>query len=119
MINIYQNPDLSNWDILLKRPEPAVQNIHDKIQHIVDAVRQFGDDAIRGFTKDFDGVLVEDFAVSGVELDRAQLQLSDELKIAIKVAKSNIEKFHRHQLLQEKPLEVLDGVTCWRQSIDA
>jgi histidinol dehydrogenase len=43
--------------------------------------------------------------------------VSDELKKAIQVAKSNIEKFHTSQKEETKIIETSKGVLCWRKSI--
>nr|MBA3971421.1 histidinol dehydrogenase [Bacteroidota bacterium] len=47
----------------------------------------------------------------------AESNVSEELKQAIKLAKSNIEKFHKAQIEQEKIIETSIGVKCWRRSV--
>ena len=43
--------------------------------------------------------------------------MSNDLKNAIALAKSNIEKFHRSQIYTERKVETTEGVQCWRKSV--
>ena len=46
----------------------------------------------------------------------AAQQLPEQLKQAIRLAKSNIEKFHLAQKEEIKKVETSSGVFCWRES---
>ena len=69
------------------------------------AVKDNGDDALLDYTEKFDGVKIDSLLVSKQELDNANAQISEELSIAIKLAKSNIEKFHNAQHISEPRIE--------------
>lgn len=116
MISVYQNPARDEWPALLRRPHPVVENLHTKIERIIDSVKNEGDKALHQFTHDFDGVDLQDFQVSQLEWDRAEQALPETLKTAILKAKENIECFHRNQVMQENTVETMNGVQCWRIS---
>ena len=44
-------------------------------------------------------------------------QVPEELKKAINIAKTNIEKFHSAQLMTEPVIETIKGVKCWRKNV--
>ena len=79
------------------------------------AVKDNGDDALLDYTEKFDGVKIDSLLVSKQELDNANAQISEELSIAIKLAKSNIEKFHNAQHISEPRIETTKGISCWRK----
>ena len=81
------------------------------------AVKDNGDDALLDYTEKFDGVKIDSLLVSKQELDNANAQISEELSIAIKLAKSNIEKFHNAQHISEPRIETTKGISCWRKSV--
>ena len=57
------------------------------------------------------------FVVSEEEFAEAEKRVSEELKNAIKHAKSNIEKFHAAQTETLRKIETTEGVFCWRKSV--
>jgi histidinol dehydrogenase len=65
----------------------------------------------------FEKVSIDELLVSEEEINSAAELLDDSLKAAIKHAKSNIEKFHSHQLITEPTIEIMPGVLCWRESV--
>src|SRR5690625_3692104 len=69
------------------------QNVLDIIQE----VRQNGDQALFNFTKEFDGISLNDLLVSEEEFAEAESQVDDEFRKALKVARQNISTFHEVQ----------------------
>jgi histidinol dehydrogenase len=66
----------------------------------------------------FDKVQLDDLRVSPAEMAEAETLVSPELKAAIGLAKSNIETFHRAQLVgQPERITTQPGVVCWRKSV--
>jgi len=116
-MQIIKNPDKKDWKVLLQRPYVDNRSILESVQQILNAVRQHGDEAVRSFTKKFDGVELENFLVSKNEITAAENKLSIEIKNAIRQAGLNIEKFHRAQLVSTEVIETMPGVQCWRKNV--
>jgi len=116
-MQVIKNPDKKDWKVLLQRPYVDNRSILESVQQILNAVRQHGDEAVRSFTKKFDGVELENFLVSENEITAAENKLSIEIKNAIQQARLNIEKFHRPQLVSSEVIETMPGVQCWRKNI--
>lgn len=102
---------------LLKRPVIDTTSLEASVQNILDGVKTGGQKAIKAYTKQFDLADVEEVCVSETEFALAERSLSDELKQAIRLAKKNIQCFHKAQ--QEKTVitETMPGVSCWRRSV--
>ncbi len=64
----------------------------------MEAVRRQGDQAVRGFTRRFDGVRLAGFEVSAAEKRAAVAGLTREQRSALKLAAKNIEEFQRAAL---------------------
>jgi len=116
-MQVIKNPDKKDWKVLLQRPYVDNRSILESVQQILNAVRQHGDEAVRSFTKKFDGVQLENFLVRKKEITLAENKLSIEIKNAIQQALLNIEKFHRAQLVSSEVIETMPGVQCWRKNI--
>ena len=116
MIQIYQSPDQSQWEPLLKRPLPETENLHQKVEEIIQAVKIERDQALYRFTRNFDKVDLTSFMVTEQEMITARSSLHADLITAIIQARSNIETFHHSQVCNEQPVETMTGVTCWRNS---
>lgn len=116
-MQVIKNPGRKDWKQLLQRPYVDNRSVLESVQQILNAVKQHGDEAIRSFTKKFDGVELENFLVNEDEITEACNNLSPELKQAITQAQSNIEKFHRSQLSGKEIIETMPGVQCWRKNV--
>ena len=55
-MQIIRYPKADTWRELLKRPLQSMAEIEKKVKPVLKAVRKGGDEAIRTFTWDFDGV---------------------------------------------------------------
>ncbi|MDY2625249.1 MAG: histidinol dehydrogenase [Coriobacteriales bacterium] len=67
---------------------------------IVAAVRERGDQAIKEFTKKFDGIDLDELKVPQEQLDSACDKVDPQFLAAIKKAAANIRGFHQRQLTQ-------------------
>jgi len=108
-------PEKKEWSELLKRPTPSVEDIEGKVMDVFKEVKVNGDKAISKFTLMYDGVELDSFNISRTEIEQAISLVSSELKNAIELAKSNIEKFHKAQLTDKVEIETVHGVTCWQE----
>lgn len=111
------NPDKSKWKVLLQRPYYDNSSVLSSVTNIINSVKNDGDQALRQFAKDFDGVAMKDFLVRQEELDAAGNGLTTALKKAILQAKNNIEAFHSSQLEKKIIVETMPGIQCWRKAV--
>jgi histidinol dehydrogenase len=116
-MQVINNPGRQDWSILLQRPYVDNRSVLESVEQILNAVKQHGDEAVRSFTKKFDGGEPEHFQVSEQEIAAAGTKLSAGLRRAIQQAQLNIETFHRSQLASPETIETMPGVKCWRKSI--
>ena len=114
-MNILYNPKKSEWSEILKRPTQTIEDIEQTVNQIFSEVQAKGDWAIAKYTELFDGTSLQKAVVSSDEIEEAEVAVSEELKKAIKLAKSNIEKFHAAQKTEKVLVETSDGVQCWQE----
>lgn len=111
------NPDKKDWAKLLQRPYYDNSAVLEAAQTVLNEVRQNGDEALRKFSRNFDGIDIDNFAVDSNEISAAGYLLSEELKAAIQQAKKNIETFHTGQIQKTEIIETMPGVECWRKGV--
>ena len=70
------------------------------VERIIAEVRARGDEALRSFSRDIEGVQLEQIAVPEEELDRAVDDLAPHLVDALRLAADRIERFHGKQTRQ-------------------
>ena len=114
-MNKIYNPKQENWASLLERPTKTVDDIEATVKEIFTAVQNNGDKAVQQYTTQFDGIALDTILVSDEEVQNAIASVSDELKAAIQLAKSNIEKFHSAQTTNRVSVETAPGVQCWQE----
>ena len=116
-MNIIKYPERETWAALLKRPTLDTRFLERTVANILNDVRENGDAALRHCARHFDKVELDDFRVTEDEFVEAEMLVAPELKEAIAVAKSNIEKFHA--VADEKPIiiETSTGVFCWKKIV--
>ena len=86
--------------------DAGVDEIRDDVAEIVARVRAEGDDALRAFAQEFDGVDVDEIDVTdrvGGTLDR----IDPTVRAAIETAATNVRAFHEHQRRDD-----------WRDDVD-
>ena len=64
------------------------------VAEIFEEVKLNGDDAIRYYTKKFDGVENAQLKLSQADIKAASARVPQRLKLSIQLAKENIERFH-------------------------
>lgn len=114
-MNKIYNPKQEIWASLLERPTKTMDDIEATVKEIFAAVQSKGDKAVSQYTAQFDGISLNTFLVSEAEIQTAIAAVDDELKAAIQLAKSNIEKFHHAQKTNRVSVETTTGVECWQE----
>ena len=114
MKKIY-NPSKKDWSKILKRPTLTVEDIEPTVYEIFKEVKIKGDKAIAKYTNFFDGIRLSNPLVSDLEIEEAIKAVPSNLKDAIKLARTNITKFHKAQITQKITLETSKGVECWQE----
>ena len=114
-MKVIKYPKKEDWSEILKRPTQTVNDIEATVNQIFEDVQRNGDAAISKYTSMFDGVKLDSTIVSNEEIQIASNAVSDDLKAAIKLAKSNIESFHRVQKTDKVYQETMSGVECWQE----
>ncbi|QLE02758.1 histidinol dehydrogenase [Galbibacter sp. BG1] len=114
MKKIY-NPKQEEWAEILRRPTKTIEDIEATVSEVFNEVKQKGDDAVQKYTSLFDGVSLESNLVSSEEIKLAKESVSEELKAAIALAKSNITTFHKAQKTDRIRVETTSGVSCWQE----
>lgn len=113
----YINPEKLSWPEILKRPLIDVSELYEKVQTILNEIKNDGDKALKKFTLQFDGINPDSILVSKEEIDEAEKLVDSELKDAIALASKNIEVFHSAQKSEIKKIETTTGVTCWQKPV--
>ena len=113
----YSFPDQIQCAEIVLRPRLETAAIEKRVEPILAAVKERGDAALRDFTEQFDGAVLESLWVSESEIAEACAQIAPELRDAIRAARKNIEIFHRSQVTLDTKIETMPGVYCWRRAI--
>ncbi len=110
-MNTYYYTQLTDSEVqeLIKRPKMDFASIFELVQPIIDEVETNGDNALRTYTKQFDGV---ELSTVTFDPNSVNVALDPKVKAAIDQAFSNIEAFHKAQLKEELQIETMPGVTC-------
>lgn len=114
-MNKIDNPPILDWKQVLERPTQTVADIESTVVSVFTEVKQDGDSAIKKYTEKFDGVSLDSSIVSTAEINEAEELVSEELKKAIQLAKSNIETFHKAQKTDKVSVQTANGVNCWQE----
>lgn len=116
-MKIIKYPQVQEWEQLCKRVVFNENSLQEKVQAILNEVKEDGDLAVYKYTQLFDGAPLKSLEVTEKELQEASDLVADELKEAIGLAKNNIELFHTSQKETPKKVTTAQGVTCWRKSV--
>lgn len=114
-MQIIENPQKKDWQKILQRPTQTIENIENTVVQIFDDIKRHGDKAITKYSAMFDGVTMVSNLVSEQEIQEATGKVSNKLKEALNIAKSNIEKFHKAQKTSIVNVETSKGVQCWQE----
>ena len=92
-------PDDEKFLRIVNRGEEQDVAVRDRVEAIIQAVRERGDAALCEFSARFDGVELkpDKLRVSDAEFDAARSLVSEEFVCAVTLARVNIRKFHEYQ----------------------
>ncbi|MBF0577099.1 histidinol dehydrogenase [Dysgonomonas sp. GY617] len=116
-MKVIKYPQKNDWDKILARPTFDTSSLNATVSSILAEVKSGGDKAVISYEEKFDKVQLSSLAVSSKEIEDSEKYLSEELKSAIRTAKSNIEKFHSAQKIETKKIETTKGVICWQKAV--
>ena len=116
-MRIVRYPEREVWKKILERPHTDISALNGVVDDILEDVRNNGDEAVRRCELRFDGVSLQSLAVTKGEIENAVRSVDAELKEAIELAHSNIERFHMAQRTTEHKVETMPGVSCWQKSV--
>jgi histidinol dehydrogenase len=114
-MNKIYSPTKDTWSKILKRPTQTFNDIEATAKDIFKDIQMNGDAAVAKYTSLFDGISVNTIEVSRDEIQEAINAIPANLKEAIQLAKSNIEKFHTAQKTVKVNVETVSGVQCWQE----
>ena len=109
MIPILQFDRLAPEDIL-NRDIQAEEDVSSAVDAVLAAVKAKGDAALKAYTKQFNGVELEDLQVSEAELDAAWRGLDPEFIRTLELAAENIRRFHERQVHKDFVLTDRPGI---------
>ena len=72
--------------------------VMDEVSVIINDVKKEGDDALKKFTKEFDGADIVDIEVEDIEIENAYEEVEPELIEALENAAANIAAYHGGQV---------------------
>lgn len=116
-MKVIKYPPREEWKELLRRPAMDTAQLMGSVTAIIDAVRHDGDAALRRYAVEFDNADLGELLVSEDEFLNADVQVSQELKEALAVAKGNIEKFHAVDAVTRRIIDTTPGVFCWKKTV--
>ncbi|MGY1424414.1 histidinol dehydrogenase [Lysobacter sp. A289] len=99
----------------LRRPaQVSGAETAEVVSALIEDVRTRGDVALRALTARFDGVVLDDFAVTEAEFSAAETAISPALGAAIDEAAGRIEQFHAAGMTSPYSVATAPGVRCER-----
>ncbi len=117
-MTIITEPNREQWAELVRRPAFDVTQLFDVVRPIMDAVHEHGDKALHEYGRRFDGVDLEELAVSAAEVKEACTRVPQELREAICSAHANILDFHLIQSGETaRCRETAPGVYCEQHTL--
>ena len=117
MIKIIKLDDIEQKDLdrIVKRSGAIMDDVYDRVKVIMQEVKVKGDDALRRYTKEFDGADLSEFLVSRGEIENAYTKVSDEFIQGFKQAMENSRKFEFHAKPIETKTATEEGIELWRE----
>ena len=117
MFKVIEYPKREEWKDIVERPHLDVSQLNNTVSQVLSDIKQNGDRAVMEYERKFDHVELENLAVTEAEIDEAFNNIDSDLLEAIRLAHSNISKFHESQRFEGSKIETCPGVTCWQKSV--
>lgn len=97
MIKILDFNDISPEEILC-RDIQAEEDVSAAVDAVIADVRARGDEALRDYTRRFDGAEIDALAVSEAEIEAAMERVGEDFLAILRAAAENIREFHSRQV---------------------
>ena len=114
-MKIIKATDITPEQIVSQR-DVAYVSVEESVKKVLNEVSERGDAALREYELRFDGVQIDDFAVTAEEIDAAVAAVGAEYIRILKRAAANIERFHRAQIRSDFSMNY-DGITVGERFI--
>lgn len=114
-MKIIKATDITPGQIVSQR-DVAYVSVEESVKKVLNDVSERGDAALREYELRFDGVQIDDFAVTAEEIDAAVAAVGAEYIRILKRAAANIERFHRAQIRSDFSMNY-DGITVGERFI--
>ena len=87
---------------LLHRQQQIDRDLRDRVEQILEEVRTEGDEALTTLTRQLDCRFIDSLGlrVAARDIDSAYRNVSKEFLAALRIARTNIRRFHQHQRLR-------------------
>ena len=115
MIRIMTYGEVPNSEVFARSMPTA--NVEEKVSEIIRNVRERGDDALREYTKRFDGAELTDLTVTKEEMEEALSKVDADFLRILERAAANIRKFHSRQVRNSFILNDEDGIVMGQKVI--
>ncbi|MCL7984612.1 MAG: histidinol dehydrogenase [marine benthic group bacterium] len=89
--------------------------IRGSVQEIIERVRNEGDAALLDLAERYESGRPDSLLVPRAACDAALARLPEERRTALDVAARNIRRFHEGQVGDEPAVQIMPGVTAWRE----
>ena len=116
-MNIIEYPEREQWAEITRRPHIDTTQLYDTVNGVLSDIRANGDTAVMKYEERFDHARLSGLKVSEEEIKEALDNTPKELVDAIRLAHSNIRKFHQAQAFSGIDTETQPGVRCWQRSM--
>jgi histidinol dehydrogenase len=110
MIPIYDQKENLWIERLLKRSQFDFTEINKSVEEIIANVKKYGDEAVKMYTKTFDGIEIKSFKVSDDQINLAMSEASLDLIKYLKLAMQNIKAYHELQKIEDFEIKKEDGI---------
>jgi len=117
MIHKIIEPSAAQYADLCQRPGIDQALLTTGIQTIFNEIKRNGDAAVLNYTKKFDGIHLQSSILHVDDISIDSIDISSELKDAIKTAYANIEKFHLAQKVADIDIETIKGILCSQRAV--
>ncbi|MFT5140846.1 MAG: histidinol dehydrogenase [Lysobacterales bacterium] len=108
----WSSMDAKDRAATLCRPSSDSSEIEQTVKDIIRDVRLRGDDALRDYSKQFDGIEINELRLSGELIGNAASACESGLLDAMDSAIGRIKKFHQAGMPQSVRIETAPGLVC-------
>ena len=109
MIPIYEADRLEDLPLFDRGPQ-AEADVGAAVDAVLEAVRTRGDEALREYTRRFDGADLTSFEVTEAEMEAAWDSVDEDFRETLRQAAANIRRFHEAQVHRDFCLTDRPGV---------